>query len=212
MWVKKRNKTGESSSKKGKTMTNKKQNELNFAFGEGFKLARVVTRGAGLSMEQKFKCFTSTGADKEFVNECLVRRALKKSFAGNKGVWGFELLSTDFKHKAFVPKDKVLKIDILARDLKGLQAVQSAEHGLQRTDNGKQNAECGGHNPIVILSEAKYPFSVIKVDISPTAQYDNKSCVIARLSHRHTEGFIPEVSIQNTECRMRGVDTLLRSV
>lgn len=103
-------------------MTNKKQNELNFAFGEGFKLARVVTRGAGLSMEQKFQCFTSTGADKEFVNECLVRVAVKKNFAGRARVEGVELLSCDFKYKAFVSKDKVIKIDILAEDLSGLKA------------------------------------------------------------------------------------------
>lgn len=125
-------------------MTTKKQNELNFAFSEGFKLVRVRTRGAGLSMQQKFECLKSNGADKVFENECLARVAVKKNFAGRARVVGFELLSVDFKHKSFVPKDKVLKIDILAENLKGLQAVQNAENGQRTTDNRTRTTDNGG--------------------------------------------------------------------
>lgn len=98
-------------------MKTKKECALNFAFGEGFKLAKITTRGAGLSMSQQFEALKSGGFDKKFVNECLVRTAFKK------GVEGFELLSTDFKHKAFVSKDKVSELVILASDLKGLQKM-----------------------------------------------------------------------------------------
>lgn len=121
---KKRNKkNGRKARKKGETMT-KGQNELNFALGEGFKLARVVTRGAGLSMAQQFEALSSKGAQKAFTNECFVCGTFKK------GVWGVELLSRDFKHKVFVPKDKVQTIDILAQDLRGF-----AEHGQQNAED-----------------------------------------------------------------------------
>lgn len=112
----------------------KGQNELNFALGEGFKLARVITRGAGLSMAQQFEALSSKGAQKAFTNECFVCGALKK------GVWGVELLSRDFKHRVFVPKDKIKTIDILAQDLRGLQ---NTDNRMQRTEmkHGKMQGE-----------------------------------------------------------------------
>lgn len=72
-----------------------------------YKLARIFTRGVGLGLKQSFEALKSTGAEMVFENKCFISEDEK----------GINLLSKDFKHKAFVPKDKVVSMEILAGDL-----------------------------------------------------------------------------------------------
>lgn len=81
---------------------------------QGYFVARVFTRGAGLTMAQRFEALKKSGQNKLFDNVCFVRVENGK----------FTLLSLDYKERVSLGTDKVISVEILARDLKELQALR----------------------------------------------------------------------------------------
>ena len=84
----------------------------------GYEFARIRTRGVGLGNAQRFEALKS-GFKAHFENECFIKRGLQD------GRVGWHLMSADFKDKSFVSNERVLSVEILARDLKELSELKN---------------------------------------------------------------------------------------
>lgn len=110
------------------TKIQRQASNIALVLNEGFAYAKVQTKGVGLGVKQGFEALKSTGKDAIFSNECFFRGIVKN------GVVGVELLSKDFKQKAFVPKDKIVSLKFLAMNLREL-ANSPLQKGAQNADN-----------------------------------------------------------------------------
>ncbi len=90
----------------------------------GYEFARIRTRGVGLGHAQRFEALKS-GFKAHFENVCFVKKGLQG------GRVGLHLMSADFKDKSFVSNERVLSVEILARDLKELSECVSKTYALK---------------------------------------------------------------------------------
>ena len=100
-------------------MKNQNDKNADLAFNCGWALASVQTQGVGLGLKQSFEALQSSGANKVFENVCFYRGSVKD------GILGVELLRKNFKTKAFVPKDRLISLEVLAVNLAQMNGRES---------------------------------------------------------------------------------------
>ena len=81
---------------------------------ENLKFCKILTKNQGLGLRQKIEAMKSNGK-REFYNECFV----KEREGG-----AYELISKDYKDRAYVLGENVIFCEVVARNLQELREFQ----------------------------------------------------------------------------------------
>lgn len=80
---------------------------------ENLKFCKILTKNQGLGLRQKIEAMKS--GTREFYNECFVRE---------REGGAYELISKDYKDRAYVLGENVIFCEVMARNLQELREFQ----------------------------------------------------------------------------------------